>query len=306
MRLLKNPNSDTPHLVLHVGLGLIGQSIQTYLTRDIFELDRSYVMDWAGPSAAKTTIRQAGQDMTLISGMTPARIDVIWSAGLAGFAADRDAFETETEIFDALLQLVRELSKVYQVRFHHFSSAGGLFEGQRCVRQESVPVPRRVYGNVKLEQEDSVLALPKSTTKNIYRPSSVYGYNRKGNRAGLVTALVQRGLSGQAVEIFGRPETLRDYVYVDDIGRFIARIIQQDDFDNRVLFLTGGKPTSMFEMLQQVQSLLKKRLHFRFMPDAYNARHMSFDRSVFPEGWKPTQTRVGLKKTILNIQRDFV
>lgn len=306
MRLLKTRLSDRPHLVLHIGLGLIGQSIQRFLARSDFEIQKNYPLNWAEPTNITKALKTASQDIALMAGMGTAQIDIIWSAGKAGFSAVREDFEIESEIFSSLLKLTADLSKPYDVRLHHFSSSGGLFEGQRFVGADTEPVPRRVYGDIKLEQEKQVKDLPKTVSKRIYRPSSVYGYNGRGNRAGLVMALVEKGLSGKPVEIYGRSDTLRDYVYVEDIGRFVVSKIKAGRHEDQIYFLTSGKPTSMAEMLKTVQSLLGKRLHFQYVHAGENASHMSFDRSVFPKGWRPTSAAIGLKKTIMNIQKEYI
>ena len=306
MRLLKSRQSDELQLVLHLGLGLIGRSIQRHLKLAQFEAIETYKLNWKDTRQSNATLKRAFQDIALQAGMHETRIDIIWSAGQAGFSANRDDFETEMSVFKSLLQKGTELSQAYTVTLHHFSSAGGLFEGQRFVRKDTEPVPRRAYGDIKLAQEQMIGKLPKSVVRAIYRPSSVYGYNGRGNRAGLVTALAERALAGQTIEIHGRADTIRDYVFVEDIGVFLARRIQERTAKSEIYFLTGGKPTSMVEMLKTVQRIMNKRLLFRFSQTGENTRHMSFDRSVFPTDWFPTPTIIGLKKTINDIQKDFV
>ncbi len=293
-------------MVLHLGLGLIGKSIQRQLCENGFKVHNQFKINWGHAEKAGKTLSIVAQEMAMIAAMEAARIDLIWSAGRAGFSAMHDDFETEMAVFQTLLSLAKDLSKAYSVHVHHFSSAGGLFEGQRFVKQDTLPIPRRPYGSIKLQQEDWVRALPPAICTHIYRPSSVYGYNGRGSRAGLITALAERGLAGQTVHIYGRPDTIRDYVYVEDIGVFVLNRILREWSDNEVCFLTAGKPTTMIEMLKIVQGLLKKRLFFRYIHDGGNTSHMSFDRGTFPTGWKPTHASIGLKKTILNIQRDFV
>jgi len=306
MRLLSRQTPDRTEIVLHMGIGLIGQSIQLFLDRAGFSIDQIYKLSWADRENIVASIKQASFDVTRKAHLYSPRIHLIWSAGKAGFSASPDDFDIENFALDTLIYLARELSGPYTVSFHLLSSAGGLFEGQRCVGPETKPAPLRPYGTVKFDQERRVLALPDRVIKHIYRASSVYGYYATRNRTGLVTALVQKGLIGKSVQIYGRPDTLRDFVFVDDIGAYITSKIINAPGQDSTDYLVGGKPTSMFEMLGTVQKILGKRLNFRFIKDADNTAHMSFNRSLFAPNWCPTILSVGLKKTAIKIHRDFI
>lgn len=300
--------TSAPSIVLQLGLGLVGQSIFKSLRASGYEKVYSAKLDWGDRAGITSKLAAAGEEIKKIAASTSAHnIHILWSAGKGGFGSELLDFDDETFAFNTLIFLTRELTGYFpqSVCFHLISSAGGLFEGQRCVDANSKPNPLRPYGQVKLEQEGKVWRLPDSIGKQIYRPSSVYGYNHAGGRMGLVVALVKKGLQGVPVHIYGRSDTLRDFVFVDDIGDFVSRKVSGGTRQYSTYFLTGGKPTSMFEMISTVQKILGKRLFFRFQPGPNNTLHMSFKRTVFPEGWSPTINAIGLKKTAQLIQRDI-
>jgi len=104
---------------------------------------------------------------------------------------------------------------------------------------------------------------------------------------------------------FGKSDTLRDFVFVDDIGNYIVQNIIDENIASGTFFLTSGKTTSMHEVIKIAEKSLNKKIYFSFV-DATNASHMSFDRSVFPVNWSPTSNAVGIKKTLLKVQCELL
>ncbi|HMD68449.1 MAG TPA: hypothetical protein VKF42_06165, partial [Chitinivibrionales bacterium] len=80
--------------------------------------------------------------------------------------------------------------------------------------------------------------------------STVYGPIRKGFRLGLISTLIFNGARQEVSRIFGTINTLRDYVWCEDIGNYIARAIAENDDDqnNSIVYLASGKPSSIFEI----------------------------------------------------------
>ena len=58
--------------------------------------------------------------------------------------------------------------------------------------------------------------------KHVYRVSSVYGIIDTRYRMGLIPTLLRDGLRRQVSTIAGSPSTLRDFVWLEDVGRYIA------------------------------------------------------------------------------------
>ncbi|MEO1362186.1 MAG: NAD-dependent epimerase/dehydratase family protein [Pseudomonadota bacterium] len=294
------------HMVFLFGSGLIGAAIQQALIRNAPDAQKElFPYDWNDPvvrsqqtddllAAATTWARASG------SRDIPLQCDVIWAAGRGGFASDSAQMQVETDLFSEVLDLARTL----EARFsdaehgqHLFSSAGGLFEGQNFISATSQPNPLRPYGEGKLAQEALLQAGGGHTRSRIYRPSSVYGAS-PGARLGLIGTLIVNGLAGRTTSIFGRPDTLRDYVFADDIGRFVQHQISAPEPEPAKTFLlASGRPSPMFEIIARVEDILQSPLLLRYDTSPTNALHMSFRPATQPSGWRQTAQETGIRLT---------
>lgn len=313
-RPLGHADDHASHIIALFGMGLIGASIVAWIEGASPAQRRTLPFSW-GPSAVR-----GGEMETIMNAIARcgsgnygdgriARLDVIWCAGKGGFASKDEELAHELEAFEDVLALSGRLygwvpggaKKV----FHLFSSAGGLFEGQRYVDSASRPAPLRPYGQYKLYQEQYLTSLPASVHRLVYRPTSVYGYTSDG-RAGLIVALIQNAITNHTTRIFGDPDTVRDYVLVDDIGRFVGNQVLGGDGRSRTLILASGKPTSMAEVINLVQSVLRRQLYIQFDPARSNARHNSVRPSGLPGGWHPTHMQIGVTRTARLIDNAFL
>jgi hypothetical protein len=217
-------------------------------------------------------------------------LHVVWAAGKAGFSASEHDTESELTIYHNVLNFALSCVELYPgttVMFHCVSSAGGLFEGQKHVTSLSKPLPLRPYGRLKQTEEELLLATPDSIQKKIYRLSSVYGFIRKGNRLGLVSTLIYNGANQKVSSIVGTTATLRDYVCSSDIGRYIARVIDEgiDRRDSAIMHLVNGKPTSIYEIKRIIEIILGKKIYIAFHDGDDNSRDITFSPSMAPAGW---------------------
>lgn len=303
------------HVVAMFGMGLVGRAIATSLLRLSDWTSQEFAFSWNDPSQRMADGKQIEQ---FLIGTTPppagydvyrvGRLDIVWAAGRAGFASSQAEVEQELEAFQDVLKLSERLCQqapTAQHAFHLFSSAGGLFEGQRQVTRETTPAPQRPYGTLKLEQEKHLAATPQEVAKLIYRPSSVYGYSGTGLRVGLVSALVQNGIRHRVSRIFGEPHTIRDYVLASDIGTFLAKHLTGPPSNSQIFLLASGKPSSMFEMLHKIEQAVGRKLYCQFDSQPSNASHISFCKSALPVSWHPTGLDTGIRQTALQLRGAF-
>lgn len=234
-----------------------------------------------------------------------ARTSVVWTAGAAGFSSTPEILEEELLAFQDVCVLATRLSKhpkVNDCSVHLTSSAGGIFEGQRRVDHDSIPVPRRPYGTFKLLQEKHLSELEIDARKYVYRPSSVYGYN-PGGRAGLVAALIRNANQRRCTKVFGSISTLRDYVFVEDVARFIADQIQYIRPDG-TFTLASGKPTSLGEILSLVRWAMACDLLLEIDPNPSNASDNTYLPSLLPDHLRLTDLRTGIERTHRRLVRE--
>jgi UDP-glucose 4-epimerase len=172
-------------------------------------------------------------------------------------------------------------------RIVHFSSAGGLFEGQRNVDSTSAPQPRRPYG-----AEGSGGAAPSPVWESLRRSSdSLVGVRpgASGHRSGLVSTLLGNGIRRELSSIYGSPDTLRDFVWADDVAEFVSQLVLDvgDPTPARTLLLASGRPSSIFEIQQIIEDFLGYKIYIGYSPQASNRDDITFSRSAFPSRLGP-------------------
>jgi nucleoside-diphosphate-sugar epimerase len=213
-----------------------------------------------------------------------------WSAGTAGFGADHRQAASELENFQEVVGFcgrAAELLRAGSTTFYLASSAGGLFEGQRSVDRSSTPRPRREYGWLKLEQEQFLADRSFPWRRRVLRLSSVYGPPRRGARVGLINALVVNGLQGAPTTIFGRLDTLRDFVWAGDIARFVAReLLGGPCSEEESRFLVSTRPCSIHEIIHLVETRLGRRVPVQFRSFAKNDQDITFSPRSRPAFWE--------------------
>lgn len=289
--------------MLLFGSGLIGSAVAQSLCSAGWS-DQSLPWDWndrAQRDAQSTVLSTSVGDAT--------RIDIIWAAGVSGFASSTADMQAETMHVEEVASMARVLAQRSAcVTFHLFSSIGGLHEGQSRIGPGSPTSARRPYGEGKLAQESHVLALADfKIVPRVYRLSSVYGYARNGRR-GLFPAMIAAMLRNRSLVVFGAPSTLRDYVFANDIGDYIATTLDGSSFPSEpsVEFLASGKPTSLDEAIVAVEAEVGRRLYRRFMSSPHNSANITVKMSARPREMPRTPLAMGLSLMHHRMLRSFV
>ena len=296
MILLTDPGHRRPPCTIAVfGAGLLGSSIvSAVLSTAPLQAER-IPLSWTDAAlqgqqlqALEARISAALQKDEGAKGM--ASLKVLWSAGRAGFAATEPETAAELDSFRAVLGMTERLARRFpgaRTALYLLSSAGGLFEGQRHVDQDSRPEPRRPYGLLKLRQEQLLAASEAPITKRTYRPTSVYGYLRPNQRIGLISTLILNGLRHQVSNITAWMSTLRDFVFVEDIARFISRLLLEDDAEGEesTATLAHAKPFSIFEIEKMVENVLGRKIYVSYSLEPSNREDITFSYAVVPPGW---------------------
>lgn len=298
MRLLHIAGDERP-AVLMFGLGLIGGAVDAALRQRFAASAQEFPYDWHDAGSRRT---QRAVIAAALAG--DKRIAVVWSGGINGFGASRQEMDQEAEIVTELIDWVQELQPRRNVDFHLISSAGGLFEGQTHCSASTTPNPLRPYGESKLKQEQRLLAA-EIGRRHIYRPSSVYGVGHS-KRLGLATMLASNALTGKTTRIFGNPNTLRDYVLSDDIGRFMAKRIVEPNGTDDIVTMASGRPASVHEMVELVRARVTQPVMLQYDPHPSNAQSMSFLPSSLPADWRPTALASGIANVVDTLRKRLI
>jgi len=297
-------HSEISKVILVFGVGLIGRHIVDALMLTGKLRSQFLPCNWSEAISRKADIEvifDSVSNLLTDRDFGETRIDIVFSAGKAGFEGTDTEFQSELIVLRSLIQFSLKIKKCTQIKkayFHLLSSGGGLFEGQRFVSNCSSPCPLRAYGRLKLEQERMVREeLSAQYRIIVYRPSSVYGPAIANNRLGLISALIQCAINGNIAEIYGNPDTLRDFVLASDIAKFIRTKSFSEEPLEATYILASGKPSSMFEVVGFVERTISQKFLLKYHFVTKNAMDNSYCPSSLPDGWCPTSLREGIIQT---------
>ena len=151
------------------------------------------------------------------------------------------------------------------IRLFFFSSGGTVYgEPQYLPINESHPTnPICAYGMSKmviekiLEYYHAMYGLD----YRILRISNPYGPGQDPNRRqGVIAVFLAHVLTGKKIEIWGNGETVRDYLFVDDLIEACVKFLSYEG--NECVFNIGsGKGISLNEILNAIHTLTQKEIH---------------------------------------------
>jgi len=308
---------ESGKIVILFGVGLIGVAICNSLNRYEKFTQTYFPFHWSDPAQCKQDSADIYNHLASVLESRPeksflaSRIAFVWSAGTAGFSATRQNVADELIDFEIVLDLARKVASSFsdsKIFFHLVSSAGGLFENKRFVDEETIPEPRRYYGQLKSEQENRLFDLDGRFVKKIYRPTSAFGYAGLGHRMGLIPTLISNGFQNRVSTIFGSLSTLRDYVYNEDIGEYLEKklFIGSTMDSATVYFLATGKPSSIYEIRHIVERAIGKKIFLRFhvTPETENSADIAVNSSALPADWSATDLKIGIRHVLEDMRLD--
>jgi len=295
------------HSVLHFGIGLIGSAIRSDILQKFTVLKEINIpVNWLEISSPKMTEELVSEITDYLSqnNSISEHTTVIWSAGRIGFTSSEEVTNNELKIFKSLFasleQLVAQKYLNSSSKFILMSSAGGLFEGQVNINKTSKYNLKRPYTRVKFKMEETVVDSSYFQNYNILRISSAYSSKSVDFRMGLIATLVSNGIKNYTSTIYGNMNTIRDYIYDEDISDYVVRIIRENLKSKNVEFLVSGIPISIFQLKAMVEDIILKKIYIKFI-DSNNGENISFLRSLQPQGLKTTDIKLNIKRLYLNI-----
>ena len=153
-----------------------------------------------------------------------------------------------------LLELLQTLPPIHLV----FFSSGGTVYGNSAtlpIGEDSPFAPLSHHGAGKAAQEVLCQTLAtRGHAVTVLRPSNAYGPGQNLRQGfGLIRTMLQHAEAGTALEIWGDGESVRDYIYIDDVVEATVRLIGLPQ-DSGTYNLGSGVGYS----INQVKSLVEK------------------------------------------------
>jgi len=152
-----------------------------------------------------------------------------------------------------------ELCKSKKVKRLIVLSSGGTVYGSDV----SVPTPENAsndplcsYGVVKLAVEKYLAIYRRHSHLDyvVLRVANPYGPYQMTKGQGIIAAIIQNILMGQAPEIWGDGNVIRDYIYIDDVIDAILAAAHLDDYQAPRLYNIGsGVGRSIYEVVSGIE-----------------------------------------------------
>lgn len=245
---------------------------------------------------------------------------VAWCAGAGVVGSGPTELQRETKLLSHLLDGLHRAMDCQQLQSGQFflaSSAGGVYAGssgppytERCEERPLAP-----YGFNKLKQESIVRrwSADTGTPALIGRLSNIYGPGQKLSKSqGVISQVCRSVLVRQPFVLYVPPDTIRDYLFVDDAGALIA-----DGLDRlRREHLAGARPRVVLKIFASMQPStiatvlgevrrISRRPVRVVLATSPSARHQASDLRMHSVEWpeldrRPTTTLSAGMRTVMN------
>lgn len=214
-----------PTLVVGAG-GLLGSHVlQGLRRRGAPTLTAS--VPWGDPAGTREALRAALE--ALAARVEDGAWDIAWCAGAGVVATSEAAMAQEVAVFSALLEDLRSsrlttgLGAIFLA-----SSAGGVYAGSPArspFTEHSSVGPLVAYGRAKLAMEAALAAhcAQAGDAALVGRIGNVYGPGQDLTKhQGLISQLCRTQVTGEPLTVYVPLDTMRDYVFADDVGNLVA------------------------------------------------------------------------------------
>jgi len=298
-----------PRLVLLGGSGFIGQSLLNYLAtsqkRGRFE---SVILDPVPPRFAQPDFFAEGgiEETDKVADLIKEGDIVLHLVHTTIPSESADAPSRELkENLEPSIKLIQILKKKPVKGLIYFSSGGTIYgepRGQEPIPESAPATPNSIYAQTKLKIEKEIIDAGRSAALNyiILRPANPYGpWQEVLNRHGAAGRIFQALWEGSEFEIFGDGETIRDYIYIDDLVEAVLLLLEKSAW-NQTFNIGTGQGTSLNRLISLCQEVSGKTLRKKYLPlRSTDLRYNVLDASLLKAlGWPPRYSlKRGLKKT---------
>jgi UDP-glucose 4-epimerase len=136
-----------------------------------------------------------------------------------------------------------------------FPSSGGTIYGDvgnRPAHETDPPAPRLSYGLGKLICEETIHFYHRmyGLSYLILRISNAYGAARiRRVSQGVIDVFLEQAYAGQPLHIWGNLDTVRDYIFIDDLMAAILKLLRNDPGESHTVNVGSGRGNRLHEVL---------------------------------------------------------
>lgn len=197
-----------------------------------------------------------------------------------------------------------------------FTSTAGVYgdtTNGRLQLESDTPNPSSPYAETKLETEKYLLQMNAKGMDNvIVRFANVYGPGGEASIESVVHVFIRTLLSDRNVQVHGKGDQTRDYIFIDDLVEACVACIHAPNTtktDSPIYNVSTGKPASVLDVLTSIATILKKEPHITYVSDAFIGQQSSLldpSKTKTRLGWvSEVSLEEGIKKTIESIKNNI-
>ena len=187
-----------------------------------------------------------------------------------------------------------------------FSSGGTIYGNQANfpISENAETNPISPYGITKLaiEKYAQMFHVIGELPVIVMRPSNAYGPGQVPFRGqGFISTAVGNILKGESITLFGQGETVRDYIYVDDLVEGITQVIHRGK-TAETYNIGSGMGYSNLQIIEMLREVISEDIEINYQA----ARSFDVKKNILSTskinhdtGWNPETPMIeGLKKTV--------
>lgn len=308
----RNPEQSGKRVVVLGGLGFLGSHLCRALLAGGYTVrvfDRLY--------ASRELVGDVERELEIVEGDVSRPQDVIDASADAdvlvhlvhttvpGSSMNDPAYDITSNVVSTVNWL-RRLSETGVRRIVFVSSGGTVYGVPRSdlVDEDHPTDPISSYGITKLtiEKYVSMYASMLGIDYCIIRPSNVYGPGQRLHIGqGVIGVMAYRALRGEPLELWGGGESLRDYLYIEDMTAALMGLLAYAG-PGRVFNVSSGRGHSVLDII----AVLREQLGS--LPEIVRKPARGFDvpvnvldstRLYRATGWRPAVTlEEGVARTL--------
>ena len=190
-----------------------------------------------------------------------------------------------------------------------FLSSGGTIYGDvdsRSVSEDAPARPTSGYSFGKYMTEEALRSWSRVAplTYTILRLSNPFGPGQVVKHdQGLIPAILSAVSEGREFQVYGDGSAVRDYIFIADAVRAIARAIALPEASrNEIINVGSGQGASVLDVISLCEEFLERKLALRFNPvdgPAISRSVLDISKAERLLDWRPdVSLREGLKATV--------
>lgn len=244
--------------------GFIGKHCVNYFVN---KGEQVFGVDLMNEPSTNYIFIQRTKDSNFYSSVFREKFDVVINcagSGNVSFSMQNPLFDFEMNCFETI-KILDELKKYSNTKYIHLSSAAVYGNPTiKPITESTALSPVSPYGYHKMiaEQICKEFFTMFNCKIAILRPFSVYG---PGLKKQMFWDWNQKTISNnQEIELFGTGNESRDYIYINDLVRSLAVIIDHSSFDLDVYNVASGSETLIKDAAKIFFSSREEKINYKF------------------------------------------